>query len=315
MRKRSTEAYLETMRQGILALLLILSVGSFVQAGPSDALISRDKLIQDVRQLIRILETAHPDPYINGGGKIAFHRRIQKIMAGLPAEGLNSSDFEKRLSPIFVSIGDGHTRMNRALTANASNTKLIPVRFRAIENDLYLASVFNEQDRPLLGSVLVAVQGIPYAQLLERMYSLQPIENPFRAMALLSRFLMDKRYYDELLPEWKDKSRISIRLKIPSGGIRDISFQTQEKLGAPIQPPSLVGMPPFERSSVVYQFLDAEKKTALLRIATMDGYREHFEGVVKEIACNLDDIKAEKRGPRVVHECIMNSMVNTRITR
>lgn len=42
--------------------------------------ISREKLIADVRQLSDILEKAHPDPYLRGGGKIAFHRRLQKTV-------------------------------------------------------------------------------------------------------------------------------------------------------------------------------------------------------------------------------------------
>jgi hypothetical protein len=118
---------------------------------------------------------------------------------------------------------------------------------------------------------------------LERVYRLQPIENPYRAMAILSRLLRDKRFYDDLLPEWKDKSRISIQLKLPAGEIKDISFPTRDQLVNLIEPPTRVDMPSIEKSSIVYGFLDAKKKSAILRVAVMDGYREHFEGVVKEI--------------------------------
>ncbi|HEX7494396.1 MAG TPA: hypothetical protein VF346_09255, partial [Bacteroidales bacterium] len=41
--------------------------------------ISKDSLIQDIRQLSDILEKSHPDPYSRGGGKIAFHERLHKL--------------------------------------------------------------------------------------------------------------------------------------------------------------------------------------------------------------------------------------------
>jgi len=248
-----------------------------------DSLISRDKLIQDVRQLTNILETAHPDPYINGGGKIAFHRRIHKIMNSIPAMGLNSSDFGKILSPIFVSIGDGHTRINRTLSPNSTVTKIIPIKFRAIEKDIYVAAVYDEQQKYLLGSKLIAVEGIPYNQLLERMYSLQPIENAYHAMKWLCRFINDKKYYDDLLPEWKDKSRIIITLKSPLGKINEVTLTTIEKLINPILPPTKIDLPSTDKNDITYKFLDKNNKNAILRVTIMNNYKEHFEGVIKQM--------------------------------
>ncbi|MFA5403385.1 MAG: S41 family peptidase [Ignavibacteria bacterium] len=266
----------------ILSILVFVFAAN-VLSQVNDALISREKLIQDIRQLVNILETAHPDPYIKGGGKIAFHRRIYKIMNSIPAEGLNLSEFGKMLSPIFVSIGDGHTRINRTLSSDSLFTKIIPVKFRAIEKELYIAKVYEEQHRYLLGSKLIAVQGIPYDRLIERMYSLQPIENTYYAMKMLCRFINDKRYYKELLPEWKDRNNIMIKIKLASGKIEEVSLTTKEKLENPIQQPTKIEIPSIEKSSIAYNFLDKKKKIALLRIFTMNEYREHFEGVINEI--------------------------------
>jgi uncharacterized membrane protein len=55
--------------------------------------ISKDSLIQDIRQLSDILETSHPDPYIRGGGKIAFHERLHKLMISIPDSGMTKSKF------------------------------------------------------------------------------------------------------------------------------------------------------------------------------------------------------------------------------
>ena len=50
--------------------------------------ISREELVQDIRQLSNLLENAHPDPYINGGGKIKYNRRLQKLIRDVPFDGM-----------------------------------------------------------------------------------------------------------------------------------------------------------------------------------------------------------------------------------
>lgn len=70
---------------------------------------AREELIEDARQLLETLESSHPDPYINGGGKIAFFRRYQEILHSIPQTGLTKSQFYKHLLPFVTSIGDSHT--------------------------------------------------------------------------------------------------------------------------------------------------------------------------------------------------------------
>jgi len=49
--------------------------------GEADAqLLTRESLIADTRQLVHLVETVHPDPYVNVGGKIAFHRRFHELV-------------------------------------------------------------------------------------------------------------------------------------------------------------------------------------------------------------------------------------------
>jgi len=45
---------------------------------------SREQLIEDARQLAEVIESVHPDPYIRGGGRIAFHRRLQRLLEAIP---------------------------------------------------------------------------------------------------------------------------------------------------------------------------------------------------------------------------------------
>lgn len=73
---------MKRVKKYYLFILLILFLHLFVMfcAQFGNAQISRDKLIEDVMQLVHILDTAHPDPYIQGGGKIAFHRKMQNTI-------------------------------------------------------------------------------------------------------------------------------------------------------------------------------------------------------------------------------------------
>jgi hypothetical protein len=72
--------------------LIIIMLFSFTAVIYSQK-ISKDSLIQDIRQLSNILETSHPDPYIRGGGKIAYHERLHKLMISIPDSGMTKSKF------------------------------------------------------------------------------------------------------------------------------------------------------------------------------------------------------------------------------
>ncbi|MDH4271526.1 MAG: hypothetical protein OEW18_06065, partial [Candidatus Aminicenantes bacterium] len=120
----------------------------------------REQLIEDTRQLASILESAHPDPYI-GGGKIAFHRRLQKVLASIPAEGMSVSEFYSLLRPFVAAVQDAHT--NILVPGPSADSGLgLPLGFEAVENQVYVARVYSEEHRPLVGAILAAVEGIPF---------------------------------------------------------------------------------------------------------------------------------------------------------
>ena len=65
--------------------------------------ISRDKLVQDIRELSNLLEDAHPDPYVNGGGKIGYNRRLQKLIRDVPFDGMTKQEFFFYLQPFLTT--------------------------------------------------------------------------------------------------------------------------------------------------------------------------------------------------------------------
>ena len=60
----------EQSRMRILVFISFLLFHAVFASSQNEKIWTREELIEDARQLVRILETAHPDPYVNGGGKM-----------------------------------------------------------------------------------------------------------------------------------------------------------------------------------------------------------------------------------------------------
>jgi len=129
---------------------------------------SRDQLIEDGRQLADILESAHPDPYINGGGKIAFHRRLHRLLNTIPEGGMTRDEFIRLLRPFIATVGDAHTELWSDYSVNAYAPGGVPLRFGIVEGALYVAGIPDQEYEDLIGSLLVSVEGVSLVELCER---------------------------------------------------------------------------------------------------------------------------------------------------
>lgn len=127
--------------------------------------IDRKTLIEDVRQLAHILETSHPDPYIRGGGKIAFHRRLQQTLISIPEQGLNKKEFFRLVSPLVAAVEDGHTLLYAPYSYRSYG---VPLNFDIVEKFLYVSAVPGKDNMDLIGSLLVSVEGVSFEELIQR---------------------------------------------------------------------------------------------------------------------------------------------------
>ena len=92
----------------LFTLFLIAPINTFAQ---DNELIGRQELIDDARQMLSVLEKVQPQPYFEGGGKIAFHQRFQNLLKAIPKNGMTREGFRGLLSPFFALVGDGHTHI------------------------------------------------------------------------------------------------------------------------------------------------------------------------------------------------------------
>jgi hypothetical protein len=266
----------KAVRYVIIAQLFIFYFISSLYA-QEEKVFSREVLINDTRQLVQTIEDSHPDPYIRGGGKIAFHRRFQETLLNIPEQGMTKQNFYHLLLPFVASIGDGHTRVFLSPSRQSSGPGL-PLRFAIIEKNLYVADVYEKHHEPLLGALLISVEGVPYKELVERQGKLRGCDNEYHKLAYLSGSLRDKDVLESLLPEWKDDNKLHVVLRLASGEEKEYAFTLPEKLtDNPITPPSKIKLPSVEKIDFVYDFLDDEKQIALLRVDGMFSYRENFE--------------------------------------
>jgi CubicO group peptidase (beta-lactamase class C family) len=239
---------------------------------------SRDQLIEDARQLAEAIESAHPDPYINGGGKIAFHRRLQRLLNAIPAEGMTREEFIRLLRPFTAAVGDAHTELWSDYSVNDTMPGGVPLRFGIVDESLYVAGVPDEESRDLIGATLVSVEGVPLAELCDRQRRLQGTENQYHVLYLLANLsLWYKPYLEDLLPEWTDTGRVSVELQLSNGETREGVFDLPTGVDAMLTPESRVVLPATDDSGFLYEFLDADGKTAYLRIDHLSNYREAAE--------------------------------------
>ena len=239
---------------------------------------SRDQLIEDARQLAEIIESAHPEPYINGGGKIAFHRRLHHLLNAIPEGGMTQEEFVRLLRPFIAAVGDAHTELWSDYSVSDRAPGGVPLRFGIVEESLYVAGVQDEGSRDFIGAALVSVEGVPLAELCERQRQLQGTENQYHALYLLAnRSLWYKPVLEDLLPEWQDSGRVSVELQLSSGEVREVLFDLPRDVEAMFTPGSQVTLPATDESGFLYQFMDAEQRIAYLRIDHMSHYREARE--------------------------------------
>jgi hypothetical protein len=126
----------------------------------------RQQLLEDTRELARIIEETHPDPYSSGGGRIAFHRRLHQALNALPDEGMTKEEYQRLVRPFVAGVGDAHTNFTRGYSIDRARPGGVPLRLKVVEESLVVVGI-ERPNQALLGSRLVSVEGIALADLTE----------------------------------------------------------------------------------------------------------------------------------------------------
>jgi hypothetical protein len=148
-------------------------------------------------------------------------RRLQRLLEAIPEDGMAREEFVRLLRP-FVAVGDAQTKLWTDYPLDGDAPGGVPLRFGVVEESLYVAGVPDEEQRNLLGSLLVSVEGLPPPELCERQARLQGTESRYQALHLLATLsLWYRPYLEDLLPEWQGR-RVTVELRLPGGEVREV---------------------------------------------------------------------------------------------
>lgn len=261
----------------IRLFLILFTVNSYCYSQD----LNKEELIHDIRQLSNILESSHPDPYLYGGGKIAYHTRLQKLITEIPDSGMNKSEFQKMLLPFVAAVGDGHTRIHVKYKKDHEQPGGIPLLFKIVEKSLYVSGVVNPSDEHLIGSVLISVEGIPFNEIFERVINLRGVDNEYGGLTLLEdkKYLWHKEQIEHIIPELQQKEQVVVKLRLPNKKEETFSFNRDFKIENDIiGNKSSASMPDMRKKEFNFCFVGSnENKIAILKIDGMVGFRENFE--------------------------------------
>jgi len=166
----------------LLALLAMVAIVPAAQARPS----APATLAADVRELGASIEQFHPEPF-----RSVSRQRFRGEVSALAqrASTISRDELLVGLMRIIALLGprNGHTGLFPGDPSHMRQLHLYPVRLYDFADGLY---VVDAVDRSLIRNEVVAIDGMPIAQVLERVDPLVPHDNESNRRGLAPHFLL-----------------------------------------------------------------------------------------------------------------------------
>jgi len=174
----------------LLVPLAMVAIVSSAQARPS----APATLAQDVRELGATIEQIHPDPF-----RSVSRRRFEAEVNALAgrAASLSRDELLVGVLRVIALLGprNGHTGLFPGDPSHTRELHLYPLRLYEFTDGLY---VVDAVDRSLIRGKLVAIEGMPVGQALERVDPLVPRDNDSNLRGLAPHFLLTAEILDGL---------------------------------------------------------------------------------------------------------------------
>ena len=203
-------------------VLLGLALALVALAGPSSA--SRaphvgPEAAEDIRLLVRELEARHPNPY-HDVPRADFHRAVEDLISRLPS--LDENQLLVELMRLTV-LGprDGHTGIPPGLHSRTLHR--YPLRLYYFADGVHVVRALGVPGA--VGARLLAINGIPVAEVEARVLPLIPRDNDRGRLTMLPGYLMTAEVLHGLrvVP---GTSSTTFTLQLRSGERRDVSLGT-----------------------------------------------------------------------------------------
>jgi len=251
------------------ALLSVLT--TMLAFNSANAQIPTDSIVADFNEFVRLLEETHPDPYTNYGGKPFFRLEAMDTRFGLIEDSVTSSDeLARRITKFLAPLEDGHTNIDMGFSSFFEEREPemgAPIDFRPISDGVVINSITSEY-KDLLGSRLIAIEGIPLKEICTNLAEYRTAENEIGRINLFC-FIngLSPNELRKAIPDMRQDS-ITFQLQTPEGKQMNLTLPLIDKYGsgANIELSSVEHTKPFpSQGNLSYLFVDDKKNTMYFR--------------------------------------------------
>ena len=251
------------------ALLSVLT--TMLAFNSANAQIPTDSIVADFNEFVRLLEETHPDPYTNYGGKPFFRLEAMDTRFGLIEDSVTSSDeLARRITKFLAPLEDGHTNIDMGFSSFFEEREPemgAPIDFRPISDGVVINSITSEY-KDLLGSRLIAIEGIPLKEICTNLAEYRTAENEIGRINLFC-FIngLSPNELRKAIPDMRQDS-ITFQLQTPEGKQMNLTLPLIDKYGSGsnIELSSVELTKPFpSQGNQSYLFVDDKKNTMYFR--------------------------------------------------
>ncbi|WP_436910620.1 S41 family peptidase [Halosimplex marinum] len=235
----------------------------------SEAELTHDEAVADVRAFVDAIEATHPAPFVRAGGRFEYYERVQSTLDALPPEGPSKRRLREELAALAAAVRDAHTFVVHPMADGS-----IPLRLGAVDGDIRVRAVRSDERRSLVGARLRRVAGVGVDELLDRQRRLRGSETPHGDRTNLLLSLRNWRSMATLLAADDRPARATFEFRAPDGSAVRETFEPTTDGGEWVAPSTLDR--PASEEWPTYRLLP-ERDAAWLRVPSMDGHREAFE--------------------------------------
>lgn len=237
----------------------------------ANAQIPTDSIVADFNEFIRLLEETHPDPYTNYGGKPFFRLEAMDTRFGLIEDSVTSSDeLARRITKFLAPLEDGHTNIDMGFSSFFEEREPemgAPISFWPISDGVVINSITTEY-KDLIGSRLIAIEGIPFKEICTNLAQYHTAENE---IGRISNFCfissLSPNELRKAIPDMRQDS-ITFLIQTPEGKNMNLTLPLIDKYGsgANIELSSVEHTKPFpSQGNLSYLFVDDKKNTMCFR--------------------------------------------------
>ncbi|MDE5880819.1 MAG: hypothetical protein K2H60_03735, partial [Muribaculaceae bacterium] len=164
-------------------------------------LAAKDSIVADFDELVKIIEDTHPDPYMNFGGRVFFHKKANDVRQELMNDSnVNVTDLYQKASEFISQMQDGHSFLNSPQNVNnaSGNDSLLVVKFMCGDGSLIVNAIDSTRG-DLIGSRLIGINDLPIEEVRDRVAVSHPCENRYGRMGVLCNWFRPVSFYRNIL--------------------------------------------------------------------------------------------------------------------